>query len=396
MPKVRQFAVRRLTEAAGKDFARLDPLVEFLTATEDVAVQRDVLLGMRDGLRGRRNVPAPTGWEKTLPRLASSGDERVSLLSYQLGLIFNDPRASEGLHRLARDPSARRSQREAALQFLAEAGVRDLKPMLLALLKDEAMRGQAMRALAGFADPEIPTAILKLYPSLRPEQRQDALATLASRPAFALALLDAVEKKAIARTDISPFTARQMQDLKDAKVADRLARVWGQVRHSSTDKKALIAKYKSLLTADVLKKADPTRGRAVYQRTCFQCHSLFGEGNKIGPDLTGSNRNDLHYVLENIIDPSAIIGRDYQLTNVMTASGRLVAGIVVEETDRAITLQTANEKLVISRADIDERQVLPISMMPEGQIEQLTFAELRDLVAYLASKEQVPLPAANK
>lgn len=391
MPKVRQFASRRLTEAAGKDLVRLEPLLEFLGATEDTAVQRDVLTGMRDGLRGHKNLPTPKGWQTTFPRLAASSDERVPLLAYQLGLLFKDVRAREGLEAILRDASASPSRREAALRSLTEAGIRDLKPMLLELLKDKAMRGHALRALAGFADADIPQHILKLYPSLTAQQKQDALGSLASRPVFALALLQAVESKRVPRTDVSPFTARQMLDLKDAKVADKLARAWGQVRQSSAEKKSLIAKYKALLTAEVLKKADPSHGRAVYQRTCFQCHTLFGEGNKIGPDLTGSNRTDLHYVLENIIDPSAVIGRDYQLTNIVTANGRLIAGIIVEETDRALTLQTANEKLVISRADVEERQVLPISMMPEGQIEQLTFTELRDLVAYLASKEQVPL-----
>jgi putative heme-binding domain-containing protein len=226
---------------------------------------------------------------------------------------------------------------------------------------------------------------------LKAQEKQDAIATLSSRPTYALALLDAIDQKKIPRDDVSVFTARQLQDLKDKQVNERLAKVWGTIRTTPGEKKAQITKYKKLLTAEVLAKADASRGRLVYNKMCAQCHMLYGEGKKIGPDLTGSGRYDLHYVLENIIDPSAVIGRDYQLTNIVTKGGRLVAGIVVEETDRAVTIQSATERITLAKDDIDERVLSPVSMMPEGQIEQMTFPELRDLVRYLATKEQVPL-----
>jgi putative heme-binding domain-containing protein len=219
------------------------------------------------------------------------------------------------------------------------------------------------------------------------DEKQAALGTLASRPAYALALLDAIEEKRVPRGDVSAFTARQLQDLKDKRVTERLAKVWGQLRQTPAAKKALIAKYKDLLTPDVLSKADPAHGRLVFRKICAQCHVLHGEGAKIGPDLTGSNRGDLHYVLENLIDPSAVIGRDYQLTNIVTTDGRLISGIVVAENDRAVTVQTTTERLVVPRGDIEDRRLTNISMMPEGMIEQMSFTQLRDLVRYLASKQ---------
>ena len=158
----------------------------------------------------------------------------------------------------------------------------------------------------------------------------------------------------------------------------------------------LIEKYKQMLTPEVLAKADLSQGRLLFSRTCMQCHTLFGEGAKIGPDLTGSNRTDLHYLLENSVDPSAVIGRDYLLNNVFTKKGRLVSGIIVEETDRAVTVQTLTERVVVPKVDIEERQVSNVSMMPEGQLEKLKPDELRDLVAYLASKKQVPLPKEKR
>jgi putative heme-binding domain-containing protein len=122
---------------------------------------------------------------------------------------------------------------------------------------------------------------------------------------------------------------------------------------------------------------------------------LYGEGHKIGPDLTGSDRANLYYVLENSVDPSAVIGGDYRLTNVTTSKGRLIAGIIVEETERALTMQTATEKVVVPASEIESRVVSNVSMMPEGQLEKMTPNELRDLVAYLATKTQIPLPGVK-
>jgi len=134
----------------------------------------------------------------------------------------------------------------------------------------------------------------------------------------------------------------------------------------------------------------------VFAKTCMQCHALFGTGGKIGPDLTGSNRANLHYVLENVLDPSAMVGNAYQMTTVVTTGGRVISGIIQAATSSSVTVQTANERVVLSRDDVDEMVPSPVSMMPEGVVAKLEKDHLRDLIAYLASKSQVPLPAGAK
>lgn len=132
-----------------------------------------------------------------------------------------------------------------------------------------------------------------------------------------------------------------------------------------------------------MKAADLTRGRAVFARTCGSCHQLHGEGGGIGPDLTGSNRGDLDYLLANLLDPSGVVGRDYQLTTVLTQDGRSLAGIVVRETPASLVLQTPTERLTVPLADVEERHLSPQSLMPENQLGQLPPDEARDLIAYL-------------
>ncbi len=389
IPRLREFIARRLVEADEK--AGLAALTGALGRLEAEA-QRDLLRGLREGLKGRKSVPMPAGWEDVYARLAASTLPEVRESAVLLAVLFDDAKALAGLKKTLADPSAPAGWRATVLRALAAKGVPDLVPLLFQLLKEKDLRSPALRALAAYQHDDTPKVILGLYGSLTAEEKQDALGALAARPKYALALLDAVERKQVPRGDVSAFTARQMQDLRDPGVTARLEKVWGQLRQTPAERKKLIAKYKKALTPDAVARANLPNGRLVFNRTCAQCHRLYGEGHPVGPDLTGSDRANLDYVLENSVDPSAVIGGDYRLTNFYTAKGRLVAGIVVEETDRAVTVQTATERVVLPLADVDDRQVSSASMMPEGQLEQLTPDELRDLVAYLATKKQVPLP----
>jgi putative heme-binding domain-containing protein len=141
-----------------------------------------------------------------------------------------------------------------------------------------------------------------------------------------------------------------------------------------------------------MKQADLANGRATYAKTCGACHQLHGEGGRIGPNLTGSNRADLEYLLANLLDPSAIVGRDYQTTIIVTDDGRSIAGLVVQETPTSVTLETPTERVTIPLDEIDTRVLSPQSLMPENQLAQLAPEAARDLVAYLRHPTQVPLP----
>jgi putative heme-binding domain-containing protein len=275
---------------------------------------------------------------------------------------------------------------------LVEARTSWLSPDLRWLLDDPALRGPAIRALAAYEDDETPPALLKRFGAFDADQRADAIATLAARPTTARALLDAVAAGTIPRRDLSATVARQLLALRDGGLSRRLEEVWGAIRPTSGAKASLMAKYKALLTADALKSADPSRGRAVFNRTCLQCHRLYDSGGDVGPDLTGSDRANLDYILENVLDPSAAVGRDYRLTTIATSDGRILEGIIREQSSASVTIQTANERVILPREDVEEMKVSDASMMPEGLFEKLSEEEVRDLVSYLASKAQVPLP----
>jgi putative heme-binding domain-containing protein len=381
-----------LAPVMGAESSHLAPLVAILGESEDAALQRDVLIGMREGLRGRRRVPMPENWPAVYARLAKSGDAQVREHALGLALTFGDPQAVAELRKTILDRAAPQAQRRRGLEALAESRAIELAPLLQELLNDPAVRGAAIRALAAYPDPQTPRLVLAAYPQLTSDEQQDAVQTLASRADFALALLDAVAKKTVPPSDISALTARQLMALKQETVARRLKEVWGEVRSTSAERQKQIVRYKGLLTPEFLEGADLSNGRLVYSRTCQKCHKLYGEGETIGPDLTGSNRANLDYILENVFDPSAIIPREWRMNTVVTADGRVLTGILVEDAPESIVLQTVNERLPLLRDDIEEIQQTPLSMMPEGQFDMLAPQEVRDLVAYLRSSEQVPLP----
>ncbi len=166
----------------------------------------------------------------------------------------------------------------------------------------------------------------------------------------------------------------------------------GAIRPASEAKTALLGKYKKAMTPANLKKANLSRGRLLYQKTCAACHRLFDEGGNIGPELTGAQRANLDYVLENMLDPSAVVAKDYQVTVLTTTSGRVLTGIIKQENDKSLVVQTQNELLTLPKGDIESRTPSAQSMMPDGQLDPLTLDEVRDLIAYLASPVQVQLP----
>ena len=388
-PLVNSLVARHLASLPAKQ-AEFDEMVRWLRI-DHPHQQRDRLHGIQEGLSGRRQIAMPKQWKETYPILIESPLPEVRERALALAVQFGDERAFTLLRKIVPDRAAPMKERESALQTLLFQQKADLVPILHDLLSDDALRGQAIRGLAAFDDAKTPKLLVQGYGKWNPDERSDAIQTLASRGAFALALLDAIDAKAIPRGDVNSYTIRQLQALKHPDLPARLTKVIGEVRPASADKAKLMAKYKADLTPANLKKANLANGRALYNKACASCHRLFGEGGDIGPDLTGSQRTNLDYILENVLDPSAIVPREYQVTVVVTTTGRTLSGLVKKESDAALTLQTANDLIVLPKSEIESRTPTKVSMMPEGAFEQMKLEEVRDLVAYLASPSQVAL-----
>jgi putative membrane-bound dehydrogenase-like protein len=399
IPLVRQYIVRRFAEDVPADVAKqsptlIEPLVRVLNSTDRVETQLDLLRGAHEALAGRRSVVMPSGWQAAYQRLRASSSEAVREEATLLALIFGDEQAADRLRKTALNQTLAAEKRRRALTALVQQHDRDVLSMLEQLVAEPAMRAAALRGLAAYDDASVPDVILRIYTSLSGSERDDALTTLASRSAYALALLDALAAGRVPRADVPAFVLRQLGGIKDERVSRRLQQVWGAVRAPSQDKAATIARLKSEVSTDKRATADRSHGRAIFARTCAACHKLFGEGGAVGPELTGSQRSNLDYLLENLVDPSALVGLDYQMSVIETADGRVINGIIAAEDAAVLTVQTQNDRVLIPKSEIESREKSQLSLMPEGLLDKLTEPELRDLIAYLSGPQQVALPAS--
>ncbi len=374
-PPVARWIARSLATQPG-------PLESLLTANSSDAV----LEGLSEAYRGLRKAPKPANWETVA---AASGSPLVR----ELSVVFGDGRALDEVRRLALDPDAETGAREAALATLVEARPPDLREACEQLLDTRGLNAIAARGLSLHDDPAVGERLAKAYRRFTPADRPALVEILVSRPAFAEALLDAVAKGAIPRDAIAAFHARQILAFGDHGLDAKLSQAWGDLRDTDGDKAALMAQWKTKLTPEFLAEADLSRGRAL-SAVCTACHGLYGQGppdGGLGPDLTGSGRSDLDYLLENILDPSAIVPADYRMTLVTLEDGRVLSGIVASEDEHALLLRQPGASIAIDRTEIVKIDRSPLSMMPEGLLQGLDDSQVRDLVAYLMHPVQVPL-----
>ena len=379
--------------AQDADSDPLPTLIEVLGQTDDAQFQLDILKGVSQALKGRRSVPMPKGWEQVETKLGSSPNSEVKALAQSLALTFGSARALQDLRKSLQDPQAEIGVRRSALEALLAAKDSQLAPILQKLISDPQLRGGVLRGLALYDHPQTPGAILPVYKNLSGAEKRDALNTLSARAPYAKALLAAVEKGEISSKDLTADLVRQLRNLKNPELDGQIQKVWGAVRDTTADKQQEIDKYLKIYRAGGSQPGDASRGRAVFARTCQQCHTLFDVGGKVGPDLTGSNRADIGYILQNMVDPNAVIPNDYRSSTLDTKDDRSITGIVRQQDEKSVTIVTANEVLVIPANEIKSLRQNELSMMPEGLLSQLSDQEVRDLIYYLSRPGQVPLLA---
>ena len=364
----------------------LNLLVKTLEVQKDPEIRSALLRGMLRGLAGRRQVSTPEGWKGLSRQLAESDRDEIRDLSMQLSQIFGDKEATERALRIVQDSSAKPSARRTALRSLLSQQNDQVSSVLEPLLDDPELRLDAIRGYASIENATGPGILMARYSNWGPEHQRAVIETLATRKRYAQVLLEKIETGDVQRDDIPAHVARSLRLL----LGDRFVKTFGEVRDLSADRTKLMQKYKSMCSPERMAKASAARGRAVFEKTCASCHVLYGVGGKIGPDLTGSNRANLDYILLNSVDPSYDVPDGYKMVLIQTHDGRLLNGVIAEEDANRVILKTVEQpQIVISKDDIAARKVSTKSMMPDGQLEQMKPQEVVDLIKYLRTTEQV-------
>jgi putative heme-binding domain-containing protein len=365
----------------------LDPLVAALQTVDDPKVQASFLRGMLSGLSGKRDVPPPNGWSTLKIKLGKQDDGEVRDLVTQLSQIFGDESANQTALVTLLDTTIDPDVRKGALKSLLSQRHADV-PALLKNLLGQPLQLEAIRAFAVYDYPKAPAILLSRFNNFNPPARRAVVETLSSRKSYAQALLKALGEGTVQKNEVPAYVARTLKAL----LGKDFEKVYGAVREVSKDKGRMIAEYKKKIMSKAMDKANASRGRAIFKRTCAACHIMYGDGGKIGPELTGSNRGDTDYILLNILDPNYDVPEGYRMVTITGKDGRVYAGNVAEEDAARVVLTMVGQRSVIAKADIKSRVALEISLMPEGLLLTLKDNEFLDLIQYLRTEKQVELP----
>jgi len=290
---------------------------------------------------------------------------------------------TDSLKKQVADPSAADAQRiAAAKRLLGLDGKSDVVQMVLQqvdVLTPPGLATGLIGALTESRDRETGRALTAHWAQLTPAVRRAAIATLTRRVEWALALLDAIDKGSINRTDLAAEQWSQLKlnpDRGIARRAERLASIAGTI---SADRQEIV---KNLLPL-AKEKGDPVRGKEVFTTSCAVCHTFNGQGGKVGPDLSGIAARDRSEILIDILDPNRSVEANYRLWNVTTKSGETYSGRLETETQTSVEiLDTTGQKHVIQRKDIGTIEGTQLSIMPAG-LETLPPDDLKSLLEFL-------------
>ena len=378
IPLVTEYVARRAVDAD-----ELEKLVALIG--ESGQNTEHLMSGMLSGMEGRTDLDIPPNWQSVSSKMQRSGGKK-KILAMQISELFGDAEATQRALATLKDKGAPIEDRKRAIQTLSAQQRKELADELPNLLKEPAIRKEAIRAVAAFDSDALGRLLIRNYPEYDQEEKAEVILALSSRSGYGGMLAREIREKRIPKNEISPSIARQLLRV----VGSGFIEIWGPVETVPNDA-AAYEKYRNMLTPEALAAGNLAKGKMLFQQACGACHKMFGEGGVMGPDLTGSNRTDVDYILMNVLEPSAEIQDDYKMVVINTRDGRTYTGNIIAEDQRQLTLRVVGQDpIIINKSSIQSREVTAVSMMPPGLFQNLSNQEVVDLVSYLRTYEPIP------
>ncbi len=393
---------------AGNDADNLDSLVSLLELVidADADTARQCLETLGEKIR-TGEVPAATVAElkqrlkePLVKIVAGPADGPLVIDAALVAAAWKDPAALKLVRSLAERADAPIGQRQLALETLVFVGDESVLATAEKLLssrgRDAAgIQGTVLSALSRSEQPEVAAIVLKAYPSLAGEMQPRAIELLTQRVAWSKVLVAEIAAKRIPTSAINVNQVRKLLSLGDKGLADEVTKHWGSIREGRDPAREQLVRQMRLILATT--PGDAHRGIAVFAKLCGQCHKIHGEGQEVGPDITSNGRASYDQLLSNVFDPSLVIGASYQARTIRTIDGRVVTGLLAEDSDQRIVLKVQGGKEeTIARDDVEAMKVSELSLMPEGIEKQYTPQELADLFAYITLDKPPSDPSARR
>ncbi len=305
-----------------------------------------------------------------------------------IALWWRNPKAMEAARAIIADPKAEAPVRSEFVRALGQQKDPANVDAFASLVADNdapiLIRQNAVNALGAMNDAKAAGALLGRFESLPPDLRPMVVNAMVLSKASAGALLDAIKAKSIAQSNMNENHARTISELGDSELGMKLSAVWGKVGTERDPARAkLVAEYKTLFQS---RGGDAGRGWKVFENKCAQCHTIYGHGGNVGPDLTGVGRDNLDLLLSNVLDPSLVIGKPYYVYVARLKDGTVFNGLLVEDSPKEIVLKEPTGTHVVPRDQLSKLVQQNISMMPEGLEQTMSKEEFCDLIAFLLTK----------
>ncbi len=377
--------MRRICDTA--QTTNMNHAVEFLTtiASKDANLTLAALNGLIEGQKGQ-TLPPKTNTKALFAKLNAVTDAQLKERALRLGALWGDPAAMRAIIARVNDTHLSNEERIAAIglaRTIKGDAAREAMFKIIAQDQPQPLLREAIQALGEIGGDSVAGVLLASWNQLSLSARNTAADVLASRSAWATALLSAVATNAIRATELPVTAIRSLAESRDAAVRERAVQVIGRVRRSAGDKQQIVSQKRRMIQNPDNPPPDLQAGREVAKKVCLVCHKFNGEGADVGPDLTGVGRSSLDSLLINIIDPNLVVGKGYENILIETKDDRMVTGRLIEDTPTHLkVLSIGPREETVARKDIASMQVSELSVMPEG-LEQMPDKDFRDLVAYI-------------
>jgi len=373
-------------------------------AMNSAAVSEDARRGLLRAIANGSPIECHVDWLSALRTKLASGDEADIELALAVLRTARTKQLNPELQQLVDDGDRPALQRVSAVSALSGGSGLNATAfdLLLSLLSEDASPAESTRAAQMIGASSLTTdQLLRVAPTLTlagPVELQDLMRPFARNrsPEVATAFLESLENArsllSLPTNEVSDIVKRYPPELLP-RANELLARM-----KQADDQK--VAKLDALLP--ILRTGDPERGRDAFfseKAKCAICHRVGQKGGRIGPDLTtiGANRTSRD-LLESIVFPSASIVRQYESFTVTTTAGLAYSGLIIRETDEALTIQQATgDPVVVRRGDAELVAPSTVSIMPQGLEQALSEQQLADVIAWLKTLRENPakLPTAE-
>jgi len=367
--------------ARSDDQGRERVFARLLGDTEEATIEELSLLALAVGdLRG---PPAPKTWDAVASQLYR--DERASIrnAAESIGAAFKDKQLYRSMRERLGDANATIAARRQALQVLAADEAPENVPRLLNVLDDAQLAHHAIPLLSRYAHSEIAEQLLDRLVHWNDPEQAAALEVLSGRVEWSHRLLDRVDAGVVPRQLLTAYYVQRMAGLGDDRLNERIQRQWGALRQSPAELRAEIEAITAAYQSAPRWAYSAQAGAQHFDQLCRTCHAPDQQTETLGPRLQGSGSKGIAYLVENVVDPNAVIGRDYLAQVIVTVSGQMITGIIEAESDSSLTIRTATHSVTVSKDDIEAMRVSDKSFMPEGLLKTLNDRQRIELFKYL-------------